>query len=131
MSAHLYDDNGRFLGWCPTHNGVKVLSWPESGADEGCQHEYCVGLRKLEFRTPVFGIVPGGFADTIDHHRKNEKALHEYAAARKAGLQPESTRPGSVQKLEREIESQKRAIKKLEAAGSDTSGLDVHKGVRD
>lgn len=128
MSAHLYDDDGRYLGWCHTHNGLRYL--PEFD-DEACQHEYCVGLRKLEFNMPAFGVVPGGHDDQNAHRRKQDKALEEYAAARKAGLQPGSTEPGSVAKLEREMESQKRALKKLEAVGSDTSDLKVHKGVRD
>jgi len=126
VSSHLYDADGRFVGTCYTHGGPRVLV---DGAD-GCQHEVCVKLRGLEFSGPVFGVVPGGHNDANSYRRKQEKGLQEYAAARKAGLQPRSTEPGSVAKLEQEMESQQRALKKLEAMGNDTSSLKVHKGVR-
>lgn len=126
MSAHLYDDDGRFLGWCYTHNGVRVLVEGE----EGCQHEHCINLRKLTFSAPAVGIVPGGFNDTLAKRRKQDKALEEYAQARKNGLQPRNTEPGAVAELEREMESQARALEKLEATGSDTSELKTHAGVR-
>ncbi len=127
MTAHLYDGD-RFLGWCPTHNGVRVL--PE-GADS-CQHEYCAGLRELEFTTPVFGIVPGGHDETygVKRARAQEKALREYKTARENGLQPRNTEPGAVAEMEQEMESQSRALKKLEAMGNDTSKLKTHTGVR-
>lgn len=122
---HLYDGE-RFLGFCYTHNGVRVL--PEG--EDSCQHPTCLAYRKLEFTAPAVGTVPGGFNDTSAHRRKQEKALHEYAAARKAGLQPRNTEPGAVAKMEQEMESQARALKKLEAMGNDTSDLKTHAGVR-
>ena len=127
MSDHLYDGE-QYLGFCHTHNGVRVLV---EGKD-GCQHEYCVGLRKLEFLTPVFGIVPGGHDETysVKRARAQEKALDEYRTARKNGLQPRSTEPGAVAEMHKEMESQARAIEKLEKMGSDTSELKTHAGVR-
>ncbi len=123
---HLYDDDGRFLGFCYTHGGVRVLPQGE----ESCQHEQCLKLRKLEFQTPVFASVPGGATANVDHHRANERGLEEYAAARKAGMQPRTTKPGAVREMEQEIASQQRALTKLEEMGNDTSELKVHKGVR-
>jgi hypothetical protein len=62
--------------------------------------------------------------------KRHEKALSDYAQARKNGLQPPNTLPGAVDKMEQEMESQARGLKKLEDLGHDVSQVTALEGVK-
>ena len=105
---------------------------PGSGCDE-CQRllrDRRQGAVSPDFSGALFGVVPGGAADTpaVQYQRNFGKGLDEYASARKAGLRPVSTEKGGVERTEKMMESQARALKKL-GGDMDTSKLRVHPGV--
>lgn len=48
MQADDFYDGTDFLGFCPTHNGIRPnKDW----RDVGCQHDICVKLRELPANT--------------------------------------------------------------------------------
>lgn len=112
-------------------SGYVIQCYIHNGPKEGtpCMNEYCVALREAPAPSmPVFLSVPGGATANVDWKRQEEKGLIEYGEARKQGLQPDSTRAGSVEKMERDIESQQRGLDRL-SEDMDTSHLRVRPGV--
>jgi hypothetical protein len=70
-------------------------------------------------KIPLFGTVPGGANDTPEYrfHMDFDKGMNKYSKARKDGLKPKATTAQAVEKAEREVASQERALKKLGGAG--------------
>jgi len=72
------------------------------------------------------GSVPGGTRPgsfRLAHQRDFDQGMNEYRDARAAGIQPEGTKKGDVEKWYRKAESQERAVRKLELDGTDTSTI--------
>ncbi len=98
----------------------------------------CVRLRRVrqarvvspDYAGALFGVVPGGAGDTIAFERDTERGLNEYGRARSAGLRPVSTKKGGVERTEKLMESQARALKKLDGT-TDISQLKTHPGVKE
>jgi len=111
-----------YVRQCYVHNG------PAEGTP--CMAKYCVELREWEMPdTPLFGKVPGGANDTIAFERETEQGMKEYGRARANGLRPVSTKKGGVEKTERLMESQARALTKLDGE-TDISKIATHPGVK-